>query len=170
MSNGSLFDPLLQAEAFKAPVRGIASGKTGLSLTAPRGWDIMKSSFRFQEHGFWLLLFSPELKAKAVLVSQQPETPLALRDFANQDLGIYKGRRPSYSVREESWTELEVAGAPAVSLLADLEVGGETLVEQRVYVKGPSAFYFFVFRAEPEVFETMKDDFDAIVDSLNLEL
>lgn len=149
------------------PVR-YADDEAGVSLAAPRGWEVLKSVFHFEEHEFWVLLMPPELAAKAVLVSQKLDSPVPVREFAEADLGIYKGRRKSFTVREESWTETEVAGAPAVSVLADLESEGTAQVEYRVYVAGPSAYYFFVFRAEPDVFEAMKRDFDSIVESLDL--
>ena len=42
------------------------------------------------------------------------------------------------------------------------------MVEYRVYVGAGSGFYWFVFRAGPDAFDAMKDDFDAIIDSLEL--
>lgn len=141
----------------------------GISLKAPRGWDIMKSAFRFGEHDFWLLIFPPEMKAKGVFVAQKPETPMSIREFAAADIGIYQTRRKDYAVREDSWAELEVGGAQAVSVLADLEAESQAMVDYRVYVAGPSTYYWFVFRAGADEFESMEDDFDGIVHSLKLE-
>lgn len=150
------------------PVR-FEDEEAGISLAAPSGWDITKSAFSFAEHEFWLLIFAPEMEAKAVMVAQKPEAPMSVREFAAEDVGIYQTRRKNYTVREDSWTEMEVAGAPAVSLLADLEAENQAMVDYRVYVAGPSAYYWFIFRAGSDVFESMKDDFDAIVDSMKLD-
>jgi hypothetical protein len=152
----------------KGPVR-FEDEAAGISMTAPRGWDITKSAFRFGEHEFWLLIFPPELKAKGVFVAQKPPTPMSIREFAAEDVEIYRSRRESYAVREDSWAELEVAGAQAVSLLADLEAENQAMVDYRVYVAGPSAYYWFVFRAAVDEFESMKDDFEGVVHSLKLE-
>ncbi len=143
--------------------------QAGFSLTAPRDWDIMKSAFTFSEHEFWILLFSPEMKVKAVMVSQKLDTPVPVREFADTDVDIYKTRRKPYSVREDSWQDMEVSGFPAVSLLANLEAENTKMLEYRVYIAGPSAYYWFVFRSEPDVLESMKSELDSIVNNLTFD-
>ena len=53
--------------------------------------------------------------------------------------------------------------------MATLEYEGRDATEYRVYVQGPAAYFWFVFRADPETFREMKDEFDSIVDSLELD-
>jgi hypothetical protein len=139
---------------------------TGISLTAPSGWDIQKSSFRFAEHEFFLLIFPPGMEAKAAAVAQKLDERTSVREFAEADLGIYKSRRDSFQVHEDSWEELEISGAPAVGVMATLRAENQEVREYRVYVAGPSAYYWFIYRATPDRFDSLKSDFDAIVHSL----
>jgi hypothetical protein len=145
---------------------GFEEPATGISLTAPAGWDIQKSSFRFGEHEFFLMIFAPEMKIKAAAVAQRISEPMTVREFARVDTGIYKSRRDSYQVDPDSWTEMQVSGAPAVSLLATLQSENEQVREYRVYIAGPEHYYWFIYRARPDVFDSMKGGFDSIVDSL----
>ena len=142
---------------------------TGISLMAPSGWDIQKSAFRFGEHEFFLTIFPPEMKVKAAAVAQKLEEPMSVREFAEMDLGIYKSRRSSYEVDETSWEPMEVAGAPAVGVMATLMAENERVREYRVYVAGPSAYYWFIYRARPDEFDSLKKEFDSIVDSLSFD-
>jgi hypothetical protein len=140
--------------------------KTGISLRVPAGWDIQNSSFRFAEHEYFLVLFAPGMKVKAAGVAQKLEPRVPVREFAEMDLEIYKGRRDSFHVVENSWNETEIAGAPAVSVLATLRSENEDVREYRIYIDGPSAYYWFIYRANPETFDSMKGEFDSIVESL----
>ena len=45
----------------------------------------------------------------------------------------------------------------------------EDVREYRVYVDGPSTFYWFIYRARPDVFDSMKGEFDSIVVSLTFD-
>jgi hypothetical protein len=143
--------------------------RTGISLTVPAGWDVQRSSFRFGEHEYFLLIFPPAMKAKAAGVAQRRGGPTTVREFAETDLEIYRSRRSSYRVDDSSWNELKVAGAPAVELMASLRAENESLLEYRIYIEGPSNWYWFIYRARPDVFDSFKEEFDALVQSLEFE-
>jgi hypothetical protein len=140
--------------------------RTGISLIVPAGWDVMDSAFRFAEHEFFLVIFAPGMKVKAAAIAQKLEPQMSVREFAEMDIERYKGRRESYRVVENSWNEIEIAGAPAVSVMATLRSENEDVREYRVYIDGPTTYYGFIYRGNPEAFDTLKGEFDSIVESL----
>jgi hypothetical protein len=141
----------------------LKSEKAGFELDLPGGWDAFESAFSLGFPELVFQLFPPEMRAGAVLCVEGLDAAPTVEGLARKDVKIYRSRRESYALREESWTEREVAGLEAVSFEADLEMGGVAYAEYRVYVKGPSRYYWFVFRDRKEHLEERLGEFDGIV-------
>jgi hypothetical protein len=143
--------------------RTLRSEKAGFELTVPEGWDAFESAFSFGFPELVFQLFSPEMRGGALLLAEDRDAAPSVGELAEKDVGIYRSRRESYRVREKSWTELSVAGRPAVAFVADLEMGGVPYAEYRVYIEGERRYYWFVFRDRKDPFEDRRDDFEEIV-------
>ncbi len=146
------------------PVK-IHSGDLGISMTAPSGWNYCWASSAGR-YKFMLYLLPPELEAWALLTgSEVGSLTISARQVAEGDAAALKGFFKGYTIRPESWSELEISGMPAASYAADYQHEGKDMVEYRTYMLGKSTVYWFVFRIEKENFEAKKAAFDAIVTS-----
>jgi hypothetical protein len=143
--------------------RTLKSERAGFELTVPEGWDAFESAFSFGFPELVFQLFTPEMRAGVLLCVAGLDAAPSAAGLARKDAEIYRSRRESYALREASWTEREVAGHEAVSFVADLEMGTVAYAEYRVYVKGPSRYYWFVFRDRKEHLEERLGEFEGIV-------
>lgn len=147
--------------------------ETGISLSAPVGWYLLRCPFANPSLSFWLQMLPPELKAKATLCSMKMGTMsmpvLDSRGSAEMDITTLKGVHQVYTVREDSWTDLEVGGIPAVSYIADFLDKDRNMVDYRIYVAKKPDLYWFVFVVEKDQFEADKGEFDSIVASFSLK-
>ena len=169
VENSEIIVELLEIDRLPGGSWEFEEARTGMRLTVPGGWDVQQSSFRFAEHEYFLLIFPPGMKAKAAAVGQRLDREMTAREFAEMDLEIYRSRRSSYRIVEGSWVELEVDGAPAVGVTATLRTENQEQREYRVYVAGPKGYHWFIYRATPDRFDELRDEFDRLVESVKLK-
>ena len=134
-------------------------------LTLPAEWRFYKNPSPSPYALSWQLL-PPKSKAWAVLTGVQRILGFdSARTVADMDIEVLKGFFKDYTPRENSWMDLTIDGAEAVSYEADYSDKGGPMVEYRTYILGKSQVYWFVFRVEKGRFEEYKTEFDSIVKS-----
>jgi hypothetical protein len=99
----------------------------------------------------------------------------------DESVGMARRTFRSYVVREDSRRERTVAGLPAASMVADFkgnviapdnrperEEPDRPMVEYRINALGPKYIYRFTLRTERDDFDKVKQDFDKVVDMLEI--
>ena len=146
----------------------------GLSVSVPMGW-------RFYDYTlgprYFVEFLAAEVKAKAVLCSKAESEPGSAWEIAKKDVEVLKVTFKDYTVRDDSWRDVKIAGLRASQYIADYQEVGtglgkypepKDMVEYRSYLAGEEVIYWFVFRTEKEKFESQRSEFDAIVSSFEL--
>jgi len=151
----SVVDPA-QPAVFDDPTAGI-------HLAAPAGWHFYQSPLR----GTYMAnvqLLPPEQIAWAVFMANDlPATGATVRQIAEKDAQAVANFLADYVVKPESWTDLTVAGMPAVSYVAEYRDKGIRMTEYRTYILGGGGIYWAVFRIEKELFGAQRESFDKVL-------
>jgi tetratricopeptide (TPR) repeat protein len=141
-----------------------------ISLTVPAGWFFYKDPTP-REAKYSLYLLPPEMKTWAVLMKldlsglEKATIKTTVQQIVDGDIEVLKGFFKNYTVRKDSMKEIKVSGLPAIRYAADYEDKGQKKVEYRVYIRGKSQVYWFVFRIDKDQFENNQSEFDSIVNS-----
>lgn len=95
-----------------------------------------------------------------------PSHGLSARDWAEKEvaLGARMGKKDG-TVRPDSWSDLEVAGQPAASLITDLSVGAENFTVYHVYAMTETSSLKFRFMIPADRFAEVKPVVDSILAS-----
>lgn len=144
------------------------------SIAAPAGWRFYRYS---DGRRSFLEMIAKELKAKAVLCSLNAFGVEDVRQLAEKDVNILKGVFKDYSARDRSWKSIKIHGSDAVQYIADFQELGtrlakytqpKNIVEYRTYFADGGTIHWFVFRAEKDKFEAIKEELDGIINSFEL--
>lgn len=143
--------------------------ESGISLTAPAGWDFYKASPQRGQQ-VTINLLAPELAYWCTLAVGEPvPSGSTIRRIAEEDTQRLKGYFKNYTVRLNSWAELKIGGMPAAQYIADYTDKDQAKIEYRTYASGRAAIYWFVFRVDKDSFETVKPTLDALMASLKVK-
>lgn len=138
--------------------------KFGISMSAPAGWHIFKSSITAPPFKMSLQIVSPELKAAEgfVVVPYPLDTLSHLRATTIPELKqIFKNFTP----RPESWVHGEIDGLPSLTYIADYDKEGKKMAEYRTYILNKQQLGSFCLRTDKKTFDEIKTDIDSIVQS-----
>jgi hypothetical protein len=127
----------------------------GIGFTVPAGWFVYRHPGEQQgkiiyqllspEPGHWsLLAVGAGTKARDFL------RDMTVKEVAKGDIEVLKGFFKEYTVRKDSWKELEIGGLPATRFEADYRHQNRAMVEYRTYILGETGVYWFVFRADKQ--------------------
>lgn len=89
-----------------------------------------------------------------------------LDEMVEKELAGARKRFDHYELREESWSELTIAGQPAIGFVGDFERDGEPWVQYRLYTLANNTRFELIFRTPAETFDEFREEFDFIVESL----
>jgi hypothetical protein len=150
-------------------------GELGYSIAVPDDW-------RFYKHkvgaGSFVELLASELKAKGALCVLAAPAGSKAVDIARRDVETFKGLFQGYTVRGDEFKEVGIGRLKAVQYIADLFEEGNAawkypkpkeMVEYRTYITSDEKVYFFVFRAIKDKFDSLRSEFDAIIQSFELK-
>lgn len=145
--------------------------RAGISMSAPAGWDILKSASGDTSLDTVIQIFAPEMKAWGVFYGKKAArgtTSPDARRSAEKAVADKRRKHKSFTVRKESLRDRKISGLPAASVASDFVHHGWNLVDYRIYVASESNLYWFVFWMQRDDFEATQGDIDTVVASLNL--
>jgi hypothetical protein len=141
----------------------------GISMFAPKGWHFIKSPIT-GTYKMLLQILSPEIKASAMFIYVPHGGAIkSLEDVVKADADIIEKAFINGLVRSDSWKSENITGLSSLAFTADYDDNGKKMVENRVYILGPSDVYWFVFRTEKELFEKFIPNFNSIAKSFKKE-
>ncbi len=147
----------------------------GCTVAIPYRWQYYKHK---AGPGVFVELLAPELKAKAALCVLAAPADSNPAYVARHDATALKSLFTGYTVRGDEFKETSIGHLKAVQYVADFSEEANAaikyprpkeMVEYRTYITSGERVYFFVFRAEKDKFDGSKNEFDAIIQSLELK-
>lgn len=144
----------------------------GCSFAVPYGWRFFKHK---AGNGTFVELLSPQLKAKAALCVLPAAAWSDAIDIAKRDAETMAKLVTGYTVRVDEFKQVSVGQLKAIQYTADFTEENKVtrkpkeMAEYRTYVVSGQRVYFFVFRTEKEKFDSLKSEFDAIIQSFELK-
>ena len=139
--------------------------ESGISMSAPAGWHIVKSSLTGPLK-MLLQIVPPELKAESSFFVVQHFGPLPTMQNILKELGTIKQVYKNITLRPESWVYDEIDGLPSLSFIADYDKEDKKMVAYRTYILDKQELGVFDIKMEKENFDEIKTDFDSIAQSL----
>jgi hypothetical protein len=142
----------------------------GFTVSAPAGWALDK-----QEHPTTnktgVMIVDPRSIAMSSLTVETMSTvktneSASLRAYAQARLDDSAKEYKSFKVRANSWTDLTVAGQPAVSVVADYVQGENKKVGYGTWSFGPTNAVYFEALVPAADFEAFQPKFDKVIQSL----
>jgi hypothetical protein len=186
MEGGPVTSELLAIRRAGSEPTAYHNEKLGLSLTVPAGWMADEFSDPKSESGVQLIvpgssalvklsLRSAPSPACAPAAEPEPASQVRLRSQAEERMKAEAPLTGNLAVRDDSWHTSEVSGYQAIRWIADGKdqfFSGEPVATYSLLIptlpRG-SVVEFFA-KAEPKEFDALRPQFDAIIDSLSLNL
>jgi hypothetical protein len=150
-------------------------GELGCAFAVPHNWRFYKHKV---ESGFFVELLSPELKAEATLCVLPAPKSIILPEIARQDIATFTKFFKDYAVSSDGVRIISLRQLTAVQYAADFfedadasqaHRSSKKKTEYRTYIAASDKIYLFVFRTEKDEFDKLKGEFDAIMQSLELQ-
>ena len=142
----------------------------GFSLTLPWGWMLDRNQKDTDKSGGAYVLLDSEATAVTQLTVRpikdlKPEAQKSVRAWA--DVMVVDGmkRIKDLAIRQDSWSERQIGGHPAVSVTADCKEGDEKRIVSAVWIFGDRDATELWYVVPPADFETFQAKFDAVVNS-----
>jgi tetratricopeptide (TPR) repeat protein len=139
------------------------------SLSAPAGWVFDRAD---GAHGksYTVSFIDPDaLGMNGVDVKSLEKVPsekkTSLRAWAESEAEVAGGMYADFKVRADSWKERTVGGQPAFSFIADYTAGKDKNIAYGVFTMTGNKGLIFESMVAAKDFETLRPEFDAIVDS-----
>jgi hypothetical protein len=142
--------------------------KTGISMSAPKGWHFVSSSILTPTpYKIVLNIVAPEIKAAPIfLIWNHAGAIKNVHDIVGPTMEALKKTYENFTIRPESWVYEKIGGLPSLIYLADYDSEDKKMVEYRTYILGPQEGATFVLRTDKETFYEIKEDLDSIIQSL----
>jgi hypothetical protein len=150
--------------------------RLGCSFSVPAGWYFYETAPNDSPKGYFLL--DPEELAvnfvgvwnKEKKDNDQPDGKKAVRAFAEQAVAARVRELKDYKVRPDSWREFTVNGLPAVSVIGDYVQVQHKKCDYSVQVMGKETrAQLRVSSCDPDKLDTMRAEFDKIVETLKIK-
>jgi hypothetical protein len=134
----------------------------GIKISAPAPWYILRYTKEPE-----ISLTEPNSGAVGIL-SVSGNTAASMEDLLSKDIEDKKGIYRKYQVRAESKTNTNVSGAPAFSILGDIQARGPfKLVEYEFYFIKSNKLYRLIFLVHASRFsDNLKSAMDIIANSI----
>ncbi len=145
----------------------------GISMTGPAGWTFDKAESEIKGRADVRLIDPDGSTASSVTVGSMDLLTAAekksVRDYANVKVEKAGKMHTDFQVRSNSWTDLTVAGQPAVSVIADFTEGKSKKVGYGVWSFGANKGIYFEMITSAKDYEAMRPQMDAIINSFKLQ-
>ncbi len=137
-------------------------GESGISMSAPDGWYIFKSSITGPLK-MLLQIVLPELKAGSTFSIVQHFGQLPDSQNILNNIETMKQAFKNFTLRPESWTYGEIDGLPSSTFIADYDKKDNKMVLYRTYILDKKELCLFELQIEKNNFDKVKIDFDSLV-------
>lgn len=148
--------------------REFMDDKTGLSMSAPKGWNFVESTV-LTPVPFKILLqiLAPEIKAApAFVIVSHAGFHKNIQDLPETTMETLKKTFRNFTLRPESKVYGEIDGLPSLTYIADYDKEDKHMIEYRAYILDKQELGSFCLRTDKETFEEIKADVDSIIQSI----
>lgn len=142
----------------------LSNRELGFSFKPPADWLALEHPVSGRSDVTVVSLLDPAATATAVLeLNKIGDERRTVQEIGKKELEGVQKRFTNYTLREDSWSERQISGRPALSFIGEYRNDDERWVQYRAYILGQDLQAEFVFKLPEDRLEAYRPAIEAIL-------